>query len=269
MHILYVDDSGSIDNPNDRFFILGGVSVFERGIYHQITALENAVASFNLGDSKDIELHGSPMYQGRGQPWSAVKRPDREAMIRTALSTLGPRNPSVRLFAVAVERSAVAPHDPVEIAFEEICNRFNLYLQRRYHRGGRQAQDQQRGLIVMDQSKHEEPLQALASRFRARGTRWGQLRNLAEVPFFVDSRASRLVQAADLVAFATWRKYEHQDGRFFDDIIGLFDNDGGVIHGLVHRHRWSDPCFCPSCMSRTNRDANNNRNPSNTDDHQL
>lgn len=62
-----------------------------------------------------------------------------------------------------------------------------------------------RGLVVMDRSHYEETLQELARGFRVQGTRWGQLRNLAEVPLFVDSRASRLVQIADLLSWAVWR----------------------------------------------------------------
>jgi hypothetical protein len=102
---------------------------------------------------------------------------------------------------------------------------------------------------VMDESRHERPLQALARHFRVNGGRWGRFRNLAEVPLFVDSKASRLIQLADLVAYATWRRYEHSDGRFFDALIPRFDSDGGVIHGLVHR-RGQRECFCPACHSR-------------------
>jgi hypothetical protein len=46
MHLLYVDDSGSVGNPNEAHFILGGVAVFERGIYHVIKALDEVVAKF-------------------------------------------------------------------------------------------------------------------------------------------------------------------------------------------------------------------------------
>jgi hypothetical protein len=247
LHILYVDDSGSVDNPQDRFFILGGLSVFERGIYHLIKTLDQLVADFEIGDPEEVELHGNPMYQGKGNPWQSLPRPRREEMLKKALACLGPGNPSVRLFGVAIDREAVAPRDPVELAFEEICNRFNLFLMRRNNRG--RQEDKQRGLIVMDESRHEKPLQALARHFRVNGTRWGQLGNLAEVPLFVDSRASRLVQMADLIAYSIRRKYEHQDGRFFDPLISLFDMEGGVIHGLVH-HRGRDQCFCPACMSR-------------------
>lgn len=246
MHILYVDDSGSVENPDERHFVLGGIAIFERGIYHQIKAADECVRSFNLGDPADIELHGSPMYSGRDGVWRSVReRPVREKMIKDALSVFSGAS-SVRLFAAVIDKQAAAPSDPIQLAFEELCNRFNLFLQRI---NNRKPEESHRGLIVMDDSKNERPLQALAKHFRVNGGRWGHFRNLAEVPFFVDSKASRLVQLADLVAYATWRKYEHQDGRFFDPLIPKFDADGGVIHGLVHRRGQAD-CYCPACHSR-------------------
>jgi hypothetical protein len=186
------------------------------------------------------------MYNGRNGVWASVRsRPQREQMIKDALATVMSAA-SVRMFAVAIDKAAVSPEDPIQLAFEELCNRFNLFLERINNRNPRESQ---RGLIVMDESRHERPLQALARHFRVNGGRWGRFRNLAEVPLFVDSRASRLVQLADLVAYATWRKYEHSDGRFFDALIPRFDSDGGIIHGLVHR-RGQRECFCPACYSR-------------------
>lgn len=52
----------------------------------------------------------------------------------------------------------------------------------------------------MDRSSCESALRNLAGKFRLSGTRRGSLRNMAEVPLFVDSRVSRLVQLADLVS---------------------------------------------------------------------
>ena len=102
--------------------------------------------------------------------------------------------------------------------------------------------------------QYGEPLQLLARRFREAGTRWGTLRNMAEVPLFVDSAASRLIQIADLLAWAVWRRYEYHDTRYFDGIVGRFDRDGGVIHGLVHRRAGAPgDCSCPACMSRSMR----------------
>nr|WP_232827905.1 DUF3800 domain-containing protein [Marinomonas shanghaiensis] len=64
------------------------------------------------------------------------------------------------------------------------------------------------------------------------GHEWGKLRNMADVPVFIDSHATRLIQLADLVAYAIFRKYEKQDNQFFDLIENKFDYFGGVQHGL-------------------------------------
>ncbi|WP_406855090.1 DUF3800 domain-containing protein [Alsobacter sp. KACC 23698] len=249
MHILYVDESGSIDNASERYFVLGGIAVFERGIYHLIKAADDCVTAFGFEDPDSVELHASTMYSGRSTPWRSLReRHMREKAISAALSIFA-TSPSSTLFAAAVDKEAVAPADPIEIAFEEICSRFNLFLQRRSNRTG----EGQRGLIVMDETKHAAPLQSMARRFRRTGGRWGRYPHLAEVPLFVDSRASRLVQIADLIAYATWRRYEFSDGRFFDPIIPKFDAEGGVIHGLVHRRRLRDECYCPACQSRVRR----------------
>lgn len=249
VHILYVDDSGSVENATERYFVLGGVAVFERGLYHQIKAADDCVASFNLGDPHEIELHGTLMYSGRDGIWRSVRhRPAREQMISKALGTLQ-NHASIRLFAVVIDKAAASPNDAIATAFEEICNRFNLFLARMNDR----RNDSQRGLIVMDETQHEKPLQMLARKFRIDGTRWGKFRNLAEVPLFVDSRASRLIQLADLVAWSTFRKYEYGDGRFFDPLVPLFDSDGGVFHGLYHYRSSAEVCYCHACLSRAQR----------------
>jgi hypothetical protein len=250
MYILYVDDSGTVADPTERYFVLGAVSVFERGLYHQIKAADDCVAAFALGDPHEIELHGSAMYNGRDGVWHSVKRSQREVMIQSALGTLRGHK-SVSLFAIIIDKAAVSPKDPVAMAFEEMCNRFNLFIARQNDRRG----VDQRGLIVMDEGKHEKPLQMLARKFRIDGARWGHFRNLAEVPLFADSRASRMIQMADLVAWSSFRRYEWQDGRFFDPITHLFDADGGVIHGLVHLRTRSEECYCPACTTRERRDA--------------
>ena len=255
MFILYIDGSGSVANPNEAHFILAGVAVFERQIFHMIKELDDLVESFGLGPAEEIELHGSPMYGGKGNTWRPIPRGQRVDMMQQALSVLTTASESVRAFGISVHKQARLPDNPVEYAFEEMCNRFNHYLSRRFQSRGGREEDKQKGLVVMDESHYEEPLQALARDFRIRGTRWGHLRNMGEVPLFVDSRASRLIQLADLVAFAMWRQYEYQDGRFFGSIISRFDRDKGVLHGLVHYKPRGAECFCPACMSRQIRQS--------------
>ena len=72
----------------------------------------------------------------------------------------------------------------------------------------------------------------MARDFKATGHTWGKTMNYAEVPVFLDSMASRLIQLADLVSFALYRFYEHNDNAFYDVIKHRFDREGGVEHGL-------------------------------------
>ena len=89
-----------------------------------------------------------------------------------------------------------------------------------------------RTLAFFDESTYENTLQRLATDFRVIGHSWGLLRNLAEVPLFIDSRASRLIQLADLVAYAIFRKFEANDDQFYRIIAGDFDSQSGIAHGL-------------------------------------
>lgn len=163
------------------------------------------------------------MFGGR-QFWRNFPLPDRITAIKDALAII---RPNMRIFAAVVEKSLVGPKDPVEYAFEQDCSRFDYYLRRRYRQ-----RDPQRGLIVLDKSSYENTLQGLATAFRKTGHAWDIVRNLAEVPMFIDSRASRLVQLADLVSYAFYRKYQHGDSQFFDVLAPRIDSHGGTTHGL-------------------------------------
>ncbi len=86
--------------------------------------------------------------------------------------------------------------------------------------------------MIFDKSSTEQRLQTLAREFKYSGHAWGKTRNYAEVPVFLDSRASRLIQLADLASYSVFRNFEHGDGQFFNMIDHCFDREGGVVHGL-------------------------------------
>lgn len=233
--------------------MLAGVSVFERGISHLIKKLDDFVDGLDLGPGSEIELHASHIYAGKSLPWRRMKdRHAREQVLRDALGLLVTENRSVHPFAVVVDKRALKnDEEPLSLAFEDMMSRFNRLLQRFYRETG----DKQRGLVIMDKARQERDLQNLMAEFRVQGTRWGRIRNLAEVPLFADSRSSRLLQLADLVAYAVWRRYEHADGRFLEPLLPRFLGRDGVLHHLVHRTRNHRSCFCPACMSRRKKPA--------------
>lgn len=225
MYLLYADESGSTYDAGQQYFVLAGFCIFERQCYWLCEELEKIAARFDPADTASVELHGSPMLNGKKQ-WRRYPKEEREQAILDALHLVG-SHPSNRVFASVIKKVSVSPRDPVNIAFEQLASRFDYYL-RRLHK----SDNPQRGLVIFDKSTYETTLQALASDFRTEGHTWDKIRNFAEVPLFLDSRASRLIQLADLIAFAIFRYYESGDDRFYSAVKSHFDAEGGIVHGL-------------------------------------
>lgn len=231
MHLLYVDESGSTGDPLQTHFVLAGFSLPERQAYWLSNELDQIAKRFHPADPNALELHGTHMWGGKGY-WrkQAIPVGERLQAMKDALRVLAGSPASNRIFACVINKQKVSPRDPVEMAFEQVASRFDHYLNRLHKRG-----DSQRGLLIFDKSTYEETLQGLATGFRTIGHSWGVVRNLAEVPLFLNSKASRLIQLADLVAYAIFRKYEKGDDQFFSIIANRFDQEGGIQHGLCER----------------------------------
>lgn len=240
MHLLYVDESGNPDGKEDKYFVRGGIAVFEREIYW-INEEVNAIAN-RFFPGVDIEFHAQAIASHREEHLHSCPTEQRNSIIDELCRTISSRR--VVLFGIALEKTVT--DDPVARAFEEICNRCDLFLRRLHAQG-----DTQRALIIFDESRYESSLQTLLGEYRSLGTRYGgTVKNFADVPFFANSKATRLLQLADLVAYAVFRRYERGDTRLLDKIISKFDADGGVIHGLVHITPSSGTCTCPACLTR-------------------
>ncbi|EJW12966.1 hypothetical protein A33M_1310 [Rhodovulum sp. PH10] len=243
MYLLYLDDSGSADNPADRHVVLAGVALFERQPHWFSERLDALAQRVWPDNPAGLEFRGGDILSGR-KHWRGVPRQVRHDAYAEALGILAGSG-QVHLFGAAVHRAAVSPDDPMERAFEQICNRFDKFLARLHRRG-----NTQRGLIIADESTYETSLQGLARDFRTVGHRWGQLYNLADVPLFVNSRATRMVQYADMVAYATRRYFEKGDATYFDIVSHRFDAEGGVVHGLTHLRPAAEPCNCVCCRQK-------------------
>jgi Protein of unknown function (DUF3800) len=197
---------------------------------------------------RTLELHATAVRTGKGS-WRSVPRPVREGLLRDVARLLGsfapPSGNRYALFAIAREQGAVPYADPMERTFEELYLRFNGFLRRRAPGGA-----QYFGLVVADEAKYEKVLQPMVAQWRELGTRIRPVRQVVEVPLFVDSRATRLLQLADFVAYAVYRLYEHDDSDLVDLMQGAFDITGGTMHGLVHLTPYHQLCKCRACSSR-------------------
>lgn len=203
--------------------------MFERQGYWISYEMDKVASRFDPANPNSVELHGNPMYGGK-KFWRQFPKDMRHNAIRDCLHIFSRSHPSNRIFACVVDKKIVSPKDPVLFAFEQIATRFDYFLIRLHKKS-----DSQRGLIIFDKSTYEATLQNLAIDFRTIGHTWGVLRNLAEVPLFLDSKASRLIQLADLVAYSIFKAYEKNDTQFFEIIQNRIDNEGGIRHGLYEK----------------------------------
>ena len=227
MYLLYLDESGHSHDPNTDFFILAGFCIFERQTHWVESSISPIAARFNTTNPGMIEFHGAPMRAGKDE-WKNISPDGRVQAVVDILSLLADSQLKLRVFASVIEKRLVSQRDQIlQHAFENIAAQFDNYLASLFLR-----KNPQRGLVIFDKTSYEEKLQALSSLFKHQGHSNGKLRNFAEVPLFLDSKASRLIQMADLVAYWIFRYYQSGDNRGFNLIKPFFHTYDGIQHGL-------------------------------------
>ena len=245
-YLLYVDESGDLSDPQGHF-VLGAVAVRDSEVRSLTRLIERLVARHLDEHLRGLELHAQHIRKGKG-PWRSVPPRVKSGLLDDVSRALGSfsAQQGCTLFAVVRAPLAVPSSEPLERCFEELLLRFSLML-RRVHEGGRPEM----GLVIADKARYEDTLQPLVQAWQwTSGTRFGRLSSLAEVPLFLDSRASRLTQVADLVAHGVYRRYAEDDSSLFDRLLPGFDRSEEVVHGLVHLVRNYLTCDCPACRSR-------------------
>jgi Protein of unknown function (DUF3800) len=120
MYLLYADESGSVGDPTERYFVLAGLSVFEREPHWLDQELNQIASRFDENDPQSVELHGSPMRAGKGR-WRHHPKLDREKAILDALAAgiCKRHSGQVRLFAAVVDKQNHAGQDVAQVAFEQ------------------------------------------------------------------------------------------------------------------------------------------------------
>jgi hypothetical protein len=244
---MYLDESGNEKGAEDRYFVLAGAAVFERQTYYLAQNLDQIQAN-RLPGLPPEPFHATAIRAGKGF-WRKVP----ESTRATILDDLGAAlknapGQHLSLFAAAVEKSAtVHGEKAVERATEEVCKRFDLFLQRQYQ----EHQNAQRGLLIFSEGRFHQRARLWVGGFRELGTRWGAIRNLSDIPYFASAGDTRLLQVADFVAHAVWLLYEKRDPSLAKGILTRFDQKDGVLHGLAHvRSGSGGTCDCPACSSR-------------------
>ena len=153
-----------------------------------------------------------------------------------------------RLFAECVDKSHFDPARSLrsvgEQAFEQVVSRFERFLQNVGSPGARRNH----GLLVHDNNetvalRHTRMMRS----FHATGTLWTNVECIIETPMFVDSELTRMVQIADLCAYALRRYLENGETDLFEPIFERADRIGDTAVGIRH---FSPPaCDCAICRA--------------------
>ncbi|MCE7987118.1 MAG: DUF3800 domain-containing protein [Caldilinea sp. CFX5] len=110
MYILYLDDSGSVHNANEAYFVLGGVAVPEQSIRwlsHQIELLAQQIDPTNPGL---VEFHAAEVFGGRTGYWKSItEKQKRIDIIKNVLGVMGKAYPDITTFACAVHKQTYNP----------------------------------------------------------------------------------------------------------------------------------------------------------------
>jgi len=262
MYLLYLDESGT--HGGSPALVLAGLAIHEHDAAPLQWKLERVLARrLPKGLSPlDFELHAAemktPIRIKKGvkvvSKWAQVPydtRLDTIAATYRAIADFKSRDASYpcALFGAVIDRSY---KDKEERAYEQVLHRFDEMLTRQGYAAGTNGAHE-RGLVIHDRRVIERDVQMWTNTWRNVSGRIGRLTHFTDVPLFADSKASRLIQAADFVAWSLWRYYgPANDESRARQIWSRFDNADGVMHGLIHMAPGfkQGACKCPPCDSR-------------------
>lgn len=251
MYLLYLDDSGSVKNAKENNFVLAGLVLPENSLYWINKRMNDLAKEISQSSHETVEFHASIIFRPHGaEPWESMSVEDRILVQKKVLEIIASecKRSDARIFGAVINKKEFPCSDPMQMLFETLCSRFDKFI-RRVHL--KNKNNKEKGLIILDEAPtYESILQDMALNFRRSGTKWDEmLQSIQEVPLFVNSKASRPIQAADHIAYAIFRRYERGDAQYFDIIQSCFDRSGPSIFGLAHITKDAD-CLCPSCLSK-------------------
>ena len=225
MYLLYIDESGGAEHEN---FVLAGLAAFEGELRKHAEFVDGLMEKYFPGSGLAEKLRTTSL---RSIAWKEQDpnfgKPELYALCREVSEHLYSVGNEYRLilFGNVIHIPSISPRDdPYILAFEGIVKRVDTYRVKRHKAG-----DTHKGLIIVESSseRRSNQMREVVTEFRTEGTKWGKLHNLPEIPLFARKRDSRLLQLADFVSHATFRRYEFSHGREFDRIVTCFDKDQG------------------------------------------
>jgi hypothetical protein len=124
MHLPYLDDSGSGPNPNEDYLVLAGLSIFESQEHWFTKQMDQLAQSIDSSHPDQVEFHASGISGRRSPPWNAMTREEAQGVIKAVLKIVAASYDSARVFGCAVHKPSYPTQDPMQVAFEDLCSKF-------------------------------------------------------------------------------------------------------------------------------------------------
>lgn len=269
MQLLYVDESGNSHNsPNNTHFVLAGLAM-DASFWKQHNAqIDNIKQNYDLAGE---EIHTawllkSYSFESRVPNFSALNSISRKQAAQTFIhaqiqkSSPGTRKNinkdwkiiqpyshllrqerinfindiclqfskwgHMRLFLIVVDKRTYQPtYSIYEDAFEQLISRFQRFIQN--------IAPNDYGIVAMDNNQAvAQKITALSNFFHTSGTRYANIPNIIDTPYFVDSKMTSMIQLADIASYGARKYYEQGISTIYNQCIPRIDSNRGSLVGL-------------------------------------
>lgn len=207
----------------------------------------------NMNLLKLQKSNKSSMYQQtkknylKSRPYIHLTYDERKAAVKKIAEIISKWG-FARLFAECIDKIYFDPKKTGrsidEQAFEQVVSRFEQYVSKMPP----PKDGKSHAILVHDNNqtvalKHTQ----LMRNFHKSGTLWTGVEHIVETPFFVDSSLTRMVQMADVCAWALRRYCENSETDIFSLVFQRAHRSGASTVGV--RHYSAKACKCAMCAT--------------------
>lgn len=220
MIILYLDSY-----IHGNVATCAGFAVREREPYFMAKTLEKTVKSILGEDEGHFDLSVRHIVNGKHHG----KRLSPGIQVRLMKECLG-KIADRRKLTVLASSKQLANRSENEVAcdmFRDIVKQFAAFLERT--RASRTKRYPEKGMMICAQSPREKFHQTMVNQLRYQEEKRNVLRNIAEVPAFMNPRSSVMVQVSSLLSYAIHQHVANSSDELFDIISPK------LFHGTRHR----------------------------------
>lgn len=221
MHFFYTDESGdtgkNLTDPNQPVFVMGGISVRDKGWNTTQKSLVKLYEDFFDGDIPEaFELHANQLLSLEGAgPFEGYKLEDRLQLARDLFDLIAEHKHNTHFVAfhkpdVKKVKCGLAldynPSMPYLLGFDYLITYVNWYTKEKLGTSARAL------MVLDDKQEHRQKIIDILHARRFGGVAAHRVKWIVDVTYSVDSKRNPMVQLSDLVIFCVRRFLEIENG---------------------------------------------------------